>query len=47
VISVLATGPKGREFKPGRGDGFLMVIKFLSTSSFGCKVKLEATHRKF
>jgi hypothetical protein len=27
VVSVLATGPKGHGFKPGRGDGFLMAIK--------------------
>jgi hypothetical protein len=27
VVSVLATGPKGRRFKPGQGDGFLRVIK--------------------
>jgi hypothetical protein len=23
VVSELATGPKGRGFKPGQGDGFL------------------------
>jgi hypothetical protein len=27
VVSVLATGPKVREFKPGRGDRFLRAIK--------------------
>jgi hypothetical protein len=27
VVSVLATGPKRRGFKPGRGDGFLRAIK--------------------
>jgi hypothetical protein len=27
VVSVLVTGPKGRVFKPGRGDGFLRAIK--------------------
>jgi hypothetical protein len=27
VASVLATGPKGRGFKPGRGDEFLRAIK--------------------
>jgi hypothetical protein len=27
VVSVLASGPKGRGFKPGRGDGFLRAIK--------------------
>jgi hypothetical protein len=26
LVSVLATGTKGRGFKPGRGDGFLMAI---------------------
>jgi hypothetical protein len=35
VVSVLATGPKGCGFKPGRGDGFLRAIKISSTSSFG------------
>jgi hypothetical protein len=27
VVSVLATGPKGRGFKPGQGGGFLRAIK--------------------
>jgi hypothetical protein len=27
VVSVLTTGPKGREFKPCQGDGFLRAIK--------------------
>jgi hypothetical protein len=35
VVSVLASGPKGRVFKPGRGDGFLRAKKIHSTSSFG------------
>jgi hypothetical protein len=35
VISVLAAGPKGRGFKPGRGDEFLRAIKIRSTPSFG------------
>jgi hypothetical protein len=39
VVSVLATGPKGRGFKPGRGDGFLRAIKIGSTPSFGWEVK--------
>jgi hypothetical protein len=26
VVSVLATEPTGRGFKPGRGDGFLRAI---------------------
>jgi hypothetical protein len=38
VISVLASGPKGRGFRPGRGDGFLGE-KISSTPSFGWKVK--------
>jgi hypothetical protein len=35
MVSVLATGPKVREFKPGKGDGFLRVIKVRSTTPFG------------
>jgi hypothetical protein len=27
VVSVLATGSKGRGFQPGQGDGFLRAIK--------------------
>jgi hypothetical protein len=46
VISVLATGPKGRGFKPGRGDGFLRAIKIRSTPSFGWEVELEVPCRK-
>jgi hypothetical protein len=34
VVSVLATGPKGCEFEPGQGDGFLRAIKISSTPSF-------------
>jgi hypothetical protein len=35
VVSVFATGPKGRRLKPGRGDdGFLVAIKTHSTPSF-------------
>jgi hypothetical protein len=41
VVSVLATGPKVRGFKPGRGDGFLSAIKIRSTTSFGLEVKRE------
>jgi hypothetical protein len=33
VVSVLATGPKGRRFEHGQGDGFLREIKIRSTSS--------------
>jgi hypothetical protein len=46
VVSVLATGPKGRGFKPGRSDGFLRVIKIRSTPSFGWEVKPEIPCRK-
>jgi hypothetical protein len=46
VDSVLATGPKGRGFKPGRGDGFLRAIKICSTPSFGWEVKPEVSYRK-
>jgi hypothetical protein len=46
VVSVLATEPKGRGFKPGRGDGFLRAIKFRSTHFFGWEVKPEVPCRK-
>jgi hypothetical protein len=46
VVSVLATGPIGRGFKPDRGDGFLRKIKICSTPCFGSEVKPEAPHRK-
>jgi hypothetical protein len=46
VVSVLATGPKGRGLEPGQGDGFLMAIKFRSTPSFGWEVKPEFPRRK-
>jgi hypothetical protein len=46
VVSVLATGPKGRGCKPGRGDGLLRVIKTRSTPSFGWEVKPEVPCRK-
>jgi hypothetical protein len=39
VVSVLATGPKGRGFKPGRVDGFFKVIKIRSTPSLQWDVK--------
>jgi hypothetical protein len=38
---VLAVGLNVRGFKPGRGDGFLRVIKIHSTPSFGGKAKPE------
>jgi hypothetical protein len=46
VVSVLATGPKGGCFKPGRGDGFLRAITIRSTPSFGWEVKPEVPCRK-
>jgi hypothetical protein len=46
VVSVLATGPKDRGFKPGRGDGFLRAIEMRSTPSFGWEVKPEVPCRK-
>jgi hypothetical protein len=46
VVSVLATGPKGRGFKHGRGDGFLRAIKIRSTPSIGWEVKLEVPCHK-
>jgi hypothetical protein len=46
VVSVLATGPKGRGFKPGRGDGFLRAIKIRSTPSFGWEVKQKVPFGK-
>jgi hypothetical protein len=39
LVSVLATGPKGREFRPGQGYGFLRAIKIRSTPSFGWEVR--------
>jgi hypothetical protein len=46
VVSVLATGTKGRGFEPGQGDEFLRSIKIHSTPSFGWEVKLEVPCRK-
>jgi hypothetical protein len=45
-VNVLATGPKFRRFKPGRGDGFLKAIKICSTTSFGEEVKPKKQYRK-
>jgi hypothetical protein len=39
VVSLLATGLKGRGFEPDQGDGFLRATKIRSTSSFGWEVK--------
>jgi hypothetical protein len=41
VVSVLATGPKGRAFKSSQDDGRIRAIKIRSTPSFGSEVKLE------
>jgi hypothetical protein len=46
VVSVLASGPKGRGLRPGRGGGFLRAIIIRSTPSFGREVKPEAQCRK-
>jgi hypothetical protein len=46
VADVLASGPKGRGFKPGRGDWFFMVIKIHRIPSFGWEVKPEFPCRK-
>jgi hypothetical protein len=46
VVSVFATGPKGREFEPGQGDEFLRAIKIRSTPSFRWEVKPEVPCRK-
>jgi hypothetical protein len=46
VVSMLATGPKGRGLEPGQGDGFLRARKFRSTPSFGWEVKSEVPCRK-
>jgi hypothetical protein len=40
VVSVPATRPNRRGFKPGRGGGFLWAIKIRSTTLFG-EVKPE------
>jgi hypothetical protein len=39
MLSVLAIGPKVREFKSCRRDGFLKAIRIRSTSFFGGEVK--------
>jgi hypothetical protein len=45
VVNVIASGPKVRGFKPGRGDGFLRAIKIGSAISFGGEVKSGAPCR--
>jgi hypothetical protein len=44
VINVLATELKDVGSNPGRGDGFLMAIKYCSTPFFGWEVKPEASY---
>jgi hypothetical protein len=46
VVSVFASGPKSRGFKPRRGDRFSMAVKIRSTPSFGWEVKTEVPCRK-
>jgi hypothetical protein len=46
LVSVLATGPKVRGFKPSRSDGFLKATIIRSTPSFGGKVNPSAPWRK-
>jgi hypothetical protein len=45
VINVLATELEDVCSNPGRGDGFLMAIKFCSTPFFGWEVKPEASYK--
>jgi hypothetical protein len=47
IVSVLATGPNVRVFKPSRGDRFLSAIKNRNTPSFGGEVKPSAQVVKF
>jgi hypothetical protein len=42
MVRVTVTGHKVRWFKPGRGDGFLMVINTSNTPSFRKEVKPPA-----
>jgi hypothetical protein len=44
VVSVVATGPKGRGFKLGGGDGFLRAINIRSTPSFGWEAPCQRSH---
>jgi hypothetical protein len=46
VVSVIATGPKGRGFEPGQSDRFLRAIQIHSTFTFGWEVKPEVPCRK-
>jgi hypothetical protein len=42
VVSVLATGPRGRGFKPGQDIGFVMAKIIHSRPSFRLEVRPEA-----
>jgi hypothetical protein len=44
VVSVLATEPKGCEFEPGQGDGFLRALKICSTPSSQMGNKAGRSH---
>jgi hypothetical protein len=44
VVTVLATGPKSRGFKPGRGDGFLRAIKIPQRNFLRMGSKAERSH---
>jgi hypothetical protein len=46
VVSVLATGPKGRGFEADQRDRFLRAIKIRSRPSFGWEVKPEVPSPK-
>jgi hypothetical protein len=46
MVSVLATGHKGRGFTSSQGDGILRAIKIRSTPSFGWEVKPEVPCHK-
>jgi hypothetical protein len=46
VVSVPATGPKGRRFEPGQGDRFLRAIKIRSKLFFGWEVKPDVLCHK-
>jgi hypothetical protein len=41
VVSVLATGPNGRGFGPGQGDGFLRAIKSAAHLPLGWELNPE------
>jgi hypothetical protein len=46
MVSVPATGPKVRGFKPGRGNGCLRAIQIHRTLSFGEEVTPSAPCHK-